>query len=100
MVRRRDVDPVGDVLVEHIPCSWCSDGSAPRLPVDFGISVARVERYAVSQVYAGVEIGLHLVDGCRDEVCAQQGVGPQVVEEAFGACQVCVTVEEEGADIP
>ncbi len=82
----RGVDPVRQQVDEHGLRGRGCDGRAPHLPVGFGVDVAGVERDAVGVGDGGVEGGLHVVDGLRDEVETEESVGVEVVEESCGGC--------------
>ena len=55
---------------EHVGCVAGCDGGAEEFPHIFGVVVASIERDAESVGDGGVEGGLHIVDGLRDEVQA------------------------------
>lgn len=50
----------------------------------FSVIVSGVQRHAVSVEDRIVELALHLVDGGRDELETELGVGKEVVEQAEG----------------
>lgn len=82
-VGRRDADPVGDARDDFVAGALGGDGRDPELPIRLRVRVARVQRHAVLQLYARVEVALHVVDVLGHEVVveAQQRVGVQVVQQ-------------------
>ena len=74
-IRGRLVDPARHPVQNLLPDGRSCNGGRLKLPVGFGVKVARVERQAVLLHDDGVVRGLVCVDVVGDEVAVRRGDG-------------------------